>query len=279
MTVRGVKLQYREAGPMDAPVVLLMHGFPTSSHMYRDLIPALATRYRVIAPDFPAFGESEQPSADDFDYTFENLTRVIDDFTVALGVPSYALYVMDYGAPVGFRLAMWHPERVRALVIQDANVYLDGIGRFWDPFKAYWADNTPENRDPLRAFLEIDAQKWQFLHGVRDPSLIAPDNWRLAQAGLDRPGNKEIQLKLFYDYRNVLPLYPELQAYLREYQPPSLVLWGKNDEIFLVAGAFAYKRDLPKAEIHVYDTGHFALEEQGGPMTEEILAFLGTWLR
>lgn len=279
MTVRGVELFYREAGPVDAPVVLLLHGFPTSSHMYRDLIPMLATRYRVIAPDLPGFGESGQPSPDVFDYTFENFTRVVDEFTVALGLPSYALYVMDYGAPVGFRLAMWHPERVRALIIQDANVYLEGIGPFWDPFKAYWAHRTPATRDALRGFLELDAQKWQFQHGVRDPGVISPDTWRMAQAGLDRPGNKEIQLELFYDYRNVLPLYPQLQAYLRDHQPPSLVLWGKHDEIFLVAGALAYKRDLPNAEIHVHDTGHFGLEEEGGPMTEQILTFLGKWLR
>lgn len=278
-TVRGVRLHYREAGPADAPAVLLMHGFPASSHMYRDLLPALATRYHVVAPDFPAFGESEQPSPDRFDYTFENLTRVIDDFTVQLGMSSYALYVMDYGAPVGFRLAMWHPERVRALIIQDANAYLEGIGGFWDPFKAYWADNTAATRDPLRPFLEIGAQKWQYLHGVRDSSRIAPENWVVAQAGLDRPGNKEIQLKLFYDYRNVLPLYPQLQAYFRQHQPPSLVLWGKSDQIFLVAGAHAYRRDLPNAEIHVYDTGHFALEEQGGPMTEQIMAFLARTLK
>ena len=278
-TVQGVGVHYREAGPANAPVVMLMHGFPTSSHMYRDLIPALAAHYRVIAPDFPGFGASEQPPSGTFEYTFENLTRAFDEFTTQLGITSYVLYVMDYGAPVGFRLAAWHPERVRALIIQDANAYLEGIGKFWDPFKAYWADNTARTRNPLRAFLEIDAQKWQFLHGVRDASRIAPDNWLLAQAGLDRPGNKEIQLKLFYDYRNVLPLYPQLQAYFRKHQPPALVLWGQNDEIFLVAGAHAYKRDLPKAEVHVYDTGHFALEEQGGPMTEQILDFLGRTLK
>jgi pimeloyl-ACP methyl ester carboxylesterase/nicotinamidase-related amidase len=278
-TVRGVRIHYREAGPANAPVVLLMHGFPTSSHMYRDLIPALAENYRVIAPDFPAFGASDQPLPSTFEYTFENLTRVFDELTTQLGISSYVLYVMDYGAPVGFRLALWHPERVRALVIQDANAYLDGIGKFWEPFKAYWTNNTAANQNRLRPFLEIDAQKWQYQHGVRDQSRIAPDNWLLAQAGLDRPGNKEIQLKLFYDYRNVLPLYPELQAYFRKHQPPSLVLWGKNDEIFLVAGAHAYKRDLPQAEIHVYDTGHFALEEQGGPMAAEILAFLGRTLK
>lgn len=274
-TVRGVRLNYREAGPPEAPVVLLLHGFPSSSHMYRELIPTLATRYRVIAPDFPAFGDSEQPAADRFDYTFENLTRVLDDFTVQLGLSAYSLYVMDYGAPIGFRLAMWHPSRVQALIIQDANAYLDGIGSFWDPFKAHWASNTTETRDPLRAFLEIGAQKWQYLHGVRDSSRIAPDNWRLAQAGLDRPGNKEIQLALFYDYRNVLPLYPQLQAYFRQHQPPALVLWGKNDQIFLVAGAYAFQRDLPAAEVHVYDTGHFALEEHGGPMADQAMAFLG----
>jgi pimeloyl-ACP methyl ester carboxylesterase len=276
--VGGVSLSYREAGPADAPVVLLLHGFPTSSHMYRELIPALAVRYHVIAPDLPAFGASDQPSPETFEYSFENLTRVIDGFVGKLGLSRYALYVMDYGAPVGFRLAAWHPERIRGLIIQDANAYLDGIGSFWEPFKAYWADGGAETQAKLRPFLEIDAQKWQYLHGVRDSSRIAPDNWVMAQAGLDRPGNKEIQLKLFYDYRNVLPLYPKLQAYFRQYQPPTLVLWGKNDQIFLVAGAHAYQRDLPKAEVHVYDTGHFALEEQGGPMTERILDFLGRTL-
>lgn len=276
--VGRVDVFYREAGPAEAPVVLLLHGFPTSSHMYRDLIPALAARYHVIAPDLPAFGASDQPSPQVFEYSFENLTKVVDDFAAKLRLSSYALYVMDYGAPVGLRLAAWHPERVRALIIQDANAYLAGIGSFWEPFKAYWADGGPKTQAKLRPFLEIDAQKWQYLHGVRDSSRIAPDNWVVAQAGLDRPGNKEIQLKLFYDYRNVLPLYPKLQAYFRQYQPPALVLWGKNDEIFLVAGAHAYKRDLPKAEVHVYDTGHFALEEQSGPMTERILDFLGRTL-
>lgn len=276
--VGGVGVFYREAGPIDAPVVLLLHGFPTSSHMYRDLIPALAARYHVIAPDLPAFGASDQPLPNSFEYSFENLTKVVDDFARKLGLSSYVLYVMDYGAPVGFRLAAWHPERVRALIIQDANAYLDGIGNFWEPFKAYWADGTPRTEAKLRPFLEIEAQKWQYLHGVRDSSRIAPDNWVVAQAGLDRPGNKEIQLKLFYDYRNVLPLYPKLQAYFQEYQPPALVLWGRNDQIFLVAGAHAYKRDLPKAEVHVYETGHFALEEQSGPMTEAILDFLGRTL-
>jgi pimeloyl-ACP methyl ester carboxylesterase len=276
--VGSVGIFYREAGPADAPVVLLLHGFPTSSHMYRELIPALAVRYHVVAPDLPGFGASDQPSPKTFEYSFENLTSVIDGFVGKLGLSSYALYVMDYGAPVGFRLAAWHPERVRGLVIQDANAYLDGIGSFWEPFKAYWADGTSKTEAKLRPFLEIDAQQWQYLHGVRDSSRITPDNWLVAQAGLNRPGNKEIQLKLFYDYRNVLPLYPKLQAYFREYQPPALVLWGKNDQIFLVAGAHAYKKDLPKAEVHVYDTGHFALEEQGGPMTERILEFLSRTL-
>ncbi len=279
VSVRGISISYREAGPADAPVVLLMHGFPTSSHMYRDLIPRLATRYRVIAPDFPGFGASDQPSPDGFEYTFENLTRIFDELTTRLGLSRYALYVMDYGAPVGFRLAAWHPERVVALIVQDANAYMDGIGSFWDPLKAYWADGTARTEDALRPFLELDAQKWQFLHGVRDSSRISPDTWLLAQAGLDRPGNKQIQLALFYDYRNVLPLYPQLHRYFRTRQPPMLVLWGRNDEIFLVAGAHAYRRDLPSAEIHIFDTGHFALEEEGGPMSEKILAFLDRTVR
>ena len=274
VTVRGVDIFYREAGPVNAPVVVLMHGFPTSSHMYRNLIPRLATRYHVIAPDFPAFGASDQPSPDRFQYTFENLTRIFDEFVTQLGISKFVLYVMDYGAPVGFRLAASRPERVEALIVQNANAYMDGIGSFWEPFKAHWADGTPRTRDALRPFLELGAQKWQFLHGVRDSSRVSPDTWLLAQAGLDRPGNKDIQLALFYDYRNVLPLYPTLQQYFRTSQPPTLVLWGRHDEIFLVAGAHAYRRDLPNAEIHVFDTGHFALEEAGPEMSQRILAFL-----
>lgn len=278
-SVRGINIFYREAGPANAPVVVLMHGFPTSSHMYRELIPRLATRYRVIAPDLPAFGMSDQPSPDRFEYTFENLTRVADELLVQLGISKYSLYVMDYGAPVGLRLAAWHPERVEALIIQNANAYMDGIGQFWDPLKAYWADGTAKTRDPLRPFLELDALKWQWLHGVRDSSRVSPDTWLLAHVGLNRPGNKDIQLALFYDYRNVLPLYPTLHEYFRKSQPPTLVLWGKHDQIFLVAGAHAYKRDLPKAEVYELDTGHFALEEAGDAIGEKVVAFLNRTLK
>lgn len=279
VTVRGVQVFYREAGPADASVVLLLHGFPTSSHMYRNLIPALATRYRVIAPDYPGFGASDAPARDRFTYTFDALADVLDDFTRAVGLARYALYVMDYGAPVGFRLATRHPERVTALVSQDGNAYLEGIGEFWAPFKRFWAEPTPAHRDALRPFLELDAQKWQYLHGVRDSSRIAPENWVLVQAGLDRPGNKEIQLDLFHDYRTNLPLYPAWQAYLRRHRPPTLVLWGKNDQIFLPAGAEAFRRDVPDAEVHLYDTGHFALEEKGEEMAARILAFLDRAVR
>ena len=258
--VDGVDVFYREAGPDHAPALLLLHGFPTSSHMFRELIPRLADRYRVIAPDYPGFGYSAVPDRGAFAYTFENMALVIDRFTQAIGLDRYGLYVMDYGAPVGYRLALAHPDRVTSLIVQNGNAYEEGLGEFWAPVKKYWQDPTKQNRDALRALLKPESTRWQYTNGVADTSLLSPDTWSLDQAGLDRAGNDEIQLDLFYDYRSNVPLYPRFQQYFRDYQPPALVIWGKNDAIFLAEGAMPYRRDLPKAEIHLLDTGHFALE-------------------
>ncbi|KRC35071.1 MULTISPECIES: alpha/beta hydrolase [unclassified Lysobacter] len=274
-SVDGVEIFYREAGPRDAPVLLLLHGFPTSSQMYRDLIPRLADRYRVIAPDYPGFGRSVMPAPAQFDYSFDHYAVLMDKFTQQLELPRYALYLMDYGAPVGFRLASQHPERVSALIVQNGNAYEEGIGKFWDPIKAYWNDNSAENREHIRkAALTPDGTRWQYLHGEPDPTLVSPDAYALDQAYLDRPGNTDIQLAMIYDYRNNLPKYPQWQAYFRKYQPPTLVIWGKNDQIFLVAGAEPYRRDNPKAEVHLLDAGHFALETQSPQIAKLIREFL-----
>lgn len=274
-TVDGVEIFYREAGPHDAPVLLLLHGFPTSSQMYRDLIPRLADRYRVIAPDYPGFGRSAMPAPAQFDYSFDRYAALMDKFTQQLELPRYALYVMDYGAPVGFRLASQHPERVSALIVQNGNAYNEGIGKFWDPIKAYWNDNSAENREHIRqAALTPEGTRWQYLHGEPDPTLVSPDAYALDQAYLDRPGNTDIQLAMIYDYRNNLPKYPQWQAYFRKHQPPTLVIWGKNDQIFLVAGAEPYRRDIPKAELHLLDAGHFALETHGPQIAKLIRDFL-----
>lgn len=275
VTVDGIELFYREAGPRNGPVILLLHGFPTSSQMYRNLIPRLADRYRVIAPDYPGFGQSAMPPVDGFEYTFDRLARLTDAFVQQLGLKKYALYVMDYGAPVGFRLATAHPERVTALLVQNGNAYDEGIGAFWDPIKAYWQNNTPEVREQLaKSVLTLDATRWQYTHGVPDVSLISPDAYTLDFAYLQRPGNKDIQLALIYDYRTNLPLYDDWQRYFRKHQPPTLVVWGKNDEIFLAAGAEPYRRDNPKAEVHLLDTGHFALETHAGRIAALIRNFL-----
>jgi pimeloyl-ACP methyl ester carboxylesterase len=270
---------YREAGPKDAPCVLLLHGFPTSSHMYRNLIPALADRYHVIAPDYPGFGRSSMPSRETFAYTFANLTDVVDKFTRALGVDRYTLYVMDYGAPVGYRLALKHPERVEALIVQNGNAYEEGLREFWAPLKRYWSSGSVADRDSLRTSFTLAASRWQYMHGVRDTALISPDNWVVDQYYLNRPGNHEIQLDLFYDYRTNVQLYPAFQAYFRRYQPPTLVVWGKNDVIFPWQGAEPYKRDLKTLEYHLLDTGHFALEEDGEEITRAIRGFLGKHVR
>jgi pimeloyl-ACP methyl ester carboxylesterase len=274
--VDGLDIFYREAGPKDAPTVLLLHGFPTSSHMFRNLIPALADRYHVIAPDYPGYGSSSAPAVEDFEYTFDNLADVVEQFTDKVGLKKYSLYLMDYGAPIGFRLAVRHPERIEALIVQNGNAYDEGIdNEFWAPIKSYWQERSAERGDPLRSLLTLGATKWQYTHGVRDTKAISPDTWNHVQPLLDRPGNQEIQLALFHSYGSNPPLYPQWQAYLRQHQPPTLVVWGKNDPIFPAAGAHPYKRDLKNLEFHLLDTGHFALEEDGALIAQLIGDFLG----
>lgn len=261
-TVDGVNMFYREAGPKNGPVVLLLHGFPTSSHMFRNLIPLLADRYRVIAPDYPGFGYSDAPDHRKFAYSFAHYADMVDDLLGQLGAKSYAMYVMDYGAPVGYRLALKHPERVTGLIVQNGNAYEEGLKAFWDPIKTYWASGSEKDRQVQAALLTLDATKFQYTDGVKDVSRISPDNWLQDQALLDRPGNNDIQLDLFYDYRTNVPLYPQFQQFFRDRKPPTLIVWGKNDFIFPEDGAHPYLKDLPDAEMHILDTGHFALEDK-----------------
>ncbi len=272
--VQGLDLFYREAGPQGAPTILLLHGFPTSSHMFRHLMPALSDAFHLVAPDYPGFGHSAMPPVEEFDYTFDHLADVIDGFVQQLGLTKYSLYVMDYGAPVGFRLAVKHPERIQALIVQNGNAYEEGLREFWNPFRAYWQDRTAKNAEPLKQFLTLEATKWQYTHGVRNVEAISPDTWILDQYFQERPGNKAIQLQLFYDYGSNLSRYPQWQAYFREYQPPTLVVWGKHDTIFPPEGAFPYQRDLQNIEVHLLDTGHFALEEDGAVIAGHIRRFL-----
>jgi len=274
--VDGLDIFYREAGPKDAPTILLLHGFPTSSQMFRNLIPALSDTFHLVAPDYPGFGNSSMPPMDQFEYTFDNLAEVMDKFTQKLGLKRYTLYVMDYGAPVGYRLAVKHPERVQALIVQNGNAYEEGLREFWKPFRAYWKKRTEKNAEPLKKFLNLGATKWQYTHGVRNPEVISPDNWIVDQYFQDRPGNKAIQLQLFYDYGSNPSLYPKWQAYFRKYQPPTLIVWGKNDHIFPAEGAYPYKRDLKNIEFHLLDTGHFALEEDGDVIAGHMRRFLTT---
>jgi pimeloyl-ACP methyl ester carboxylesterase len=273
--VKDLDVFYREAGPKNALTLLLLHGFPTSSRMFRNLIPALADKYHIIAPDYPGFGQSAMPSVNEFNYTFDNLTDVVDGLVQQLGIKRYSLYVMDYGAPVGFRIAARHPERVQSLIVQNGNAYEEGLREFWDPIRAYWKDRSEANGNVLRgALLTAAATKWQYTNGVGDVSMIDPDNWIIDQALLDRPGNQEIQLALFYSYGSNPPLYPQWQAYFRKFQPPTLIVWGKNDKIFPAEGAYPYKRDLKDVEFHLLDTGHFALEEDGPQIAAYMRSFL-----
>lgn len=274
MAIRGVNLFYRDAGPADAPVLLLLHGFPTSSHMFRNLIPQLADRYRVIAPDYPGFGQSDSPDHTRFAYTFANFADMVDALLDQVGARNYAMYVMDYGAPVGYRIALKHPERVSALIIQNGNAYDEGLREFWDPIKVYWKDGATRSRNALSDLVTLAVTKFQYTDGVKDLTRISPDNWVHDQALLDRPGNKDIQLDLFYDYRTNVPLYPDFQKFFRERKPPTLILWGKNDKIFPEQGAHPYLRDLPDAELHILDTGHFALEDKLDVMAPLISTFL-----
>lgn len=273
--VNGQRVFYREAGHADAPVLVLLHGFPTSSHMFRELIPELADRYRVIAPDHVGFGHSSAPSVDEFDYTFDALTDITLGLLDHLGVRRHALYVQDYGAPIGLKIASRHPERVTAIITQSGNAYTEGFTPFWEPLFAYAADPGPDTEPAVRALLTPDATRWQYTHGVKDPSRIDPDTWAHDQALLDRPGNAEVQLALFRDYRNNLDAYPVFQQYFRDTRVPLLAVWGRHDEIFGPDGALAYRRDLPDAEIHLLDTGHFALEDRLDTVTGYIRGFLG----
>jgi pimeloyl-ACP methyl ester carboxylesterase len=273
--VDGVEIFYREAGSRAAPLVVLLHGFPSSSRMYRNLIPALASNYHVIAPDYPGFGQSGVPNRKQFAYRFARFAELIDGLLTQLGADRYALYVQDYGAPVGYRLALKHPERVSALIVQNGNAYDEGLGDFWKPLKAYWAGGTKAQREALRAGLTLAATKSQYLQGVRDPSRIDPDSWALDQALLDRPGIDEIMLDLFKDYGSNVTLYPKFQEFFRQRRPPTLIVWGKNDVIFPAEGARPYLRDLPDAELHLLDTGHFALEDKGDEIAALMLDFLG----
>ncbi|QGZ39384.1 alpha/beta fold hydrolase [Pseudoduganella flava] len=275
VNIDSVDVFYREAGPAGKPTLLLLHGFPTSSHMFRNLIPLLADRYHVIAPDYPGFGQSAAPDHKAFAYTFAHLADIVDKLTDALGITRYSMYVMDYGAPIGYRMALKHPERLQTLIVQNGNAYTEGLETFWDPIKAYWAEDTPQRREAIANLVTLEITKFQYTDGMSDVARISPDNWIVDQALLDRPGNREIQLDLFRDYGSNVPLYPDFQAFFRQYQPPTLIVWGKNDYIFPEPGAHPYLRDLPKAELHLLDTGHFALEDKLDEMVPLIRDFLG----
>ncbi|MBV1902504.1 MAG: alpha/beta hydrolase [Marinosulfonomonas sp.] len=273
--ISGLSIAYREAGDPTNPTILLLHGFPTSSHMFRNLIPELAENYHVIAPDYPGFGASDMPDADTYEYSFANNAALMTDLLDQKGVGKYAVYLMDYGAPVGFRMFAQDPDRVSAFIIQNGNAYDEGLREFWEPLKAYWANPSPELGDALRGFLTLDATIWQFTHGVQDTSAISPDNFWHVQYLLDRPGNQEVQLEMFLDYGTNVTQYPKWQALFRQYQPPALLMWGKNDLIFPEDGAHPYKADLANLEFHILDTGHFALEEYGDEIAVEMKDFLG----
>ena len=262
---------YREAGSQSAPVILLLHGFPTSSHMFRNLVPRLAANFRVIAPDYPGYGQSSMPDHKEFAYTFDNYAAIMDELLVRLGVGRYTLYVFDYGAPVGYRLALLHPERVTGLIVQNGNAYEEGLREFWDPIKKYWA--TPSNREQIYYMATPEKTRWQYENGVSDKTVLDPNTWTLDQFLLDRPGNGDIQADLMLDYGTNLALYPKFQAFFRKYQPPTLIVWGKNDFVFPPEGATPYSRDLKNIETHLLDTGHFALETHGEEIASRIESF------
>ena len=274
IAVDGLDMFYREAGPADAPVLLLLHGFPTSSHMFRNLMPLLTDRYRVVAPDLPGFGFTTSPPVTEFAYTFDHLAEVIDRFTQALGLSRYALYIFDYGAPVGLRLAMAHPERVTALITQNGNAYEEGLSTDWDSARNYWQNPTPEKRASMRQMLTWETAQFQYRHGTPDPTRVAPEAPALDFWGLSRPGHDEMQLDLILDYRTNVALYPRFQEYFRTHRPPTLAVWGENDPYFLPAGAQSYRRDNPSAQVHLLPTGHFALETHAAEIAGLIRAFL-----
>jgi pimeloyl-ACP methyl ester carboxylesterase len=271
IAVEGTKVFYREAGPVGAPKLLLLHGFPTSSHMFRDLIPLLADRLHIVAPDLPGFGLSPSLGGR---LTFDRVAQTIDRFTERVGFDRYAVYVFDYGAPTGFRLAVNHPERISAIISQNGNAYVEGLSEGWNPIRAYWKDNSQANREALRALLTAETTVWQYTHGVADPTSVSPDGYSLDNFYLSRPGVADVQLDLFGDYQSNVALYPTFQEYFRAQRPPLLAAWGKNDPFFLPAGAEAFKRDLPEAVVRFFDTGHFALETHAGEIAATIREFL-----
>jgi pimeloyl-ACP methyl ester carboxylesterase len=279
VSIDGLDIFYREAGSRSNPTILLLHGFPTSSHMFRNLMSALGDRFHLVAPDYPGYGNSSMPTVNEFDYTFDHLAQIVEKFITAIALKKYSLYLMDYGAPIGYRIAAKYPERVEALIVQNGNAYEEGLREFWEPLKAYWQDRSPENADKLKHLVNLEATKWQYTNGVRNLEAISPDTWNMDQLFLDRPGNDEIQLALFYSYGTNPPLYPQWQEYFRKYQPPTLIVWGKNDYIFPPEGAHPYKRDLKDVELHLLDTGHFALEEEGEAIANHIAQFLASRLQ
>ena len=272
--VSGIRIFYREARNAGAPKLLLLHGFPSASHMFRELLPLVAKRFDVIAPDLPGFGQSGMPEREKFLYTFENIARVIERFTEIVGFDRFALYVFDYGAPTGFRMAVRHPERITAIISQNGNAYEEGLSDGWTPIRAYWEDASQANRNALRAFLAPETTAWQYTHGVPDPAIVSPDGQNLDNYYLARPGAAEIQLDLLGDYKSNIALYPSFQRYFRTHKPPFLAVWGKNDPFFLPSGAEAFKRDIPEAKVRFFDTGHFALETHCAEIAEVINDFL-----
>ena len=274
--VRGQRLFYREAGSGNSPTIVLLHGFPSSSHMFRDLIPQLADKFHVIAPDYVGFGYSDAPSVQEFEYTFDNLATHVEDLLFKnLGLQQFSIYVQDYGAPIGYRIASKHPEAIQAIVVQNGNAYAEGIGGAFDPMKPFWVNRNSETEKPVRSLLTKDMTLFQYTHGVADPARISPDSYTVDQFFLDRPGNAAIQLDLLYNYQSNVALYHSWHEYFRSRQPRMLILWGKNDPFFTVEGAKAYQKDIPKAELHLIDTGHFALEDFSGFIAERMRKFLG----
>lgn len=275
--VRGLDVFYREAGHKDAPTIVLLHGFPSSSHMFRELIPLLAENFHIIAPDMIGFGYSAQPTPEEFQYTFDNLAAVTEELLFGeLKLKRFSVYVQDYGAPVGFRIASRQPEAIEALIVQNGNAYAEGLSAAWEPLRALWSQRSAETEKAVRAFLSAEGTKFQYTHGAKDVTRISPDSYTFDQFFLDRPGNDAVQLELFYNYATNLTLYPEWQSYFRKHQPRTLIVWGINDPFFTVEGAKAFQRDLPKAELHLLDTGHFALEEENEAIAKHIARFLGT---